>query len=58
MDVEELSRQDPDADGEIEQTGLIIWNYNKIDGIQSKLYGTKNITCTFCDTAFTGCSPW
>ncbi len=36
-DVEELSSQDPDADGDVEQTGLIILNYNKIDGIQSKL---------------------
>ena len=55
-DVEELSSQDPDADGYVEQTGLIILNYNKADGIQSKRGGVKNITCTFCDAAFTGCS--
>ncbi len=55
-DVEELSSQDPDADGDIERTGLIILIYNKIDGIQSKQGGVKNITCTFCNAAFTGCS--
>jgi hypothetical protein len=32
-DVEELSSQDPDADGYVEQTGLIILNHNKADGI-------------------------
>jgi hypothetical protein len=48
--------QDPDADGYVEQTGSIILNYNKVDGIQSKRGGVKNITCTFCDAAFTGCS--
>ncbi len=31
-------------------------NYNKIDSIQSKRGGVKNMTCTFCDAAFTGCS--
>ncbi len=36
MDVEELSSQDSDADGDVEQTGVIIWNCNKGDGIQSK----------------------
>ena len=55
-EYEELSSQDPDADGYVEQTGLIILNYNKADGIQSKLGGVKNITCTFCNAAFTGCS--
>jgi hypothetical protein len=55
-DVEELSSQDPDADGYFEQTGLIILNYNKVDVIQSKRGGVKNITCTFCNAAFTGCS--
>ncbi len=29
-DVKELSSQDPDADGDVEQTGLIILNYNKL----------------------------
>ncbi len=55
-DVKELSSQDPDVDGYVEQTGLIIFNYNKVDGIQSKRGGVKNITCTFCYAAFTGCS--
>ena len=41
---------------DVEQTGSIIWNYCKIDGAQSKRGGAKNVTCTFCDTAFTGCS--
>ena len=55
-DVVELSSQDPDADADVVQTGPIIWNYYKSDGVQSKRGGAKNITCTFCDTPFTGCS--
>ena len=55
-DVEELSSQGTDADVDIEQTGTIIWNYYKIDGAQSRGGGAKNITCTFCDTSFTGCA--
>ncbi len=49
----------PDADVDVEQTqttGSIIWNHDEIDGVQSKRGGAKNITYTFCDTAFTGCS--
>jgi hypothetical protein len=33
-DVNELSSQHPDVDGDVEQTGLIIWNYYKIDGFR------------------------
>ena len=55
-DVVELSSQDPDADADVVQTGPIIWNYYKSDGVQSKRGGAKNIICTFCDTPFTGCS--
>ena len=51
-----LSSQDPEAFEDIEQTGSIIWKYYKIDGVQSKRGGAKNVTCTFCDTAFAGCS--
>ena len=51
-----LSSQDPEAVENIVQTGPIIWNYDKIDGVQSKRGGAKNVTCTFCDTVFTGCS--
>ena len=40
----------------IEATKSIIWNYYKIDGVQSKRGGAKNVMCTFCDTVFTGCS--
>ncbi len=39
-DVEELSSQDPDADGYVEQTGLIILDYNKMitaNGAESKI---------------------
>ena len=44
-----------------EQTGSIIWNYYKIDGVKNKRGRAKNITCAFCDTActfviLTGCS--
>ncbi len=49
----ELLSQDPDADGDIEQTGSIIWNYYIIDGVQSTPGGATNITCTFCETTFT-----
>ena len=55
-DVEELSSQGIEADGDVEQTGTVIWNYYKVDGAHSKRGRAKNITCTFCDTAFTGCS--
>ena len=41
---------------DVEQTGSIIWNYYKIDGVQSKQGGAKNVRCAFCDTAFIGCS--
>lgn len=41
---------------DIEPTRCIVWNYYKIDGVQSKKGGAKNVVCTFCDTAFTGCS--
>jgi hypothetical protein len=53
---EVLSVQEPEADEDLEQKGSIIWNYYKVDGVQSKRGGAKNVTCTFCDTAFTGCS--
>ena len=56
MEDDELSSQDPEAVEDIEQTGSIIWKYYKIDGAQSKRGGAKNVTCTFCDTVFTGCS--
>ena len=55
-DVVELSSQDPDADADVVQTGPIIWNYYKCDGVQSSRGGAKNITCTSCVTSFTGCS--
>jgi len=55
-DVVELSSQDPDADADAVQTGPIIRNYYESDGVQSRRGGAKNITCTFCDTPFTGCS--
>ena len=54
-DVGELSSQGIEADGDVKQTGTFIWNYY-IDGAHSKRGRAKNITCTFCDTAFTGCS--
>ncbi len=43
---------------DVEKTGSLIWNFYKIDGVQSNWGGEKNITCTFssCDTSFTGCS--
>ena len=31
-------------------------NYYKIDGVQSKQGGAKNVQCTFCDAAFSRCS--
>ncbi len=55
-EVEVLSSQDAEVDEDVEQTGTSIWDYYKIDGDQSKRGGAKNITCTFCDTTFTGCS--
>ena len=39
-----------------EHTGSIVWNDCKINGFQSKRGGAKTVTCTSCDTAFTGCS--
>ena len=54
--MDELSSQDPEAVEDIEKTRSIIWKYDKIDGVQSKRGGAKNVTCTFCDTVFTGCS--
>ena len=58
MDVDNdvISRQDSEENEELELTGTIIWNYYKIDGAQSKKGGAKNVTCTFCDNSFTGCS--
>ncbi len=38
------------------QTRSIIWNYFKVDGVQSEKGGTKNVTCIFCDTVFVDCS--
>ncbi len=35
-DVNEISSQHPDIDGDVEETGLFIWNYNKIDGFRAK----------------------
>ncbi len=29
---------------------------SKVDGVQSKKGGAKNVTCIFCDTFFVGCS--
>ena len=39
---------------DVENTGSNIWNYYKVDGAQSKLGGTKNIRCIFCDSSLTG----
>ena len=38
----------PDAEDneDIEATGSIVWNYYKIDGVQSKRGGAKNVKCT------------
>ncbi len=55
-EVEVFSSQDAEVDEDVEQTGTLIWNYYQIDGVQSKRGGAKNITCTFCDTTFAGCS--
>ena len=38
---------------DVKNTGSKISNYYKIDGAQSKLPGTKNIRCIFCDTFLT-----
>ena len=40
--------------------GLIIWNYYKVDGAQSKRGGAKYIPCIsgFCDTSLTECSDY
>ncbi len=55
-EVEVFSSQDAEVDEDVEQTGTSIWNYYQIDGVQCKLGGAKNITCSFCDTTFAGCS--
>ena len=55
-EVEVFSSQDAEVDEDVEQTGTSIWNHYQIDGVQSKRGGAKNITCTFCDTTFAGCS--
>ena len=41
---------------DIEGIGSIVWNYYKINGVQSKLGCAKNVKCTFCDAVFGGCS--
>jgi hypothetical protein len=59
MDVEIIGetqgseREDEDC----VQIGSIIWNYFKVDGIQGKKGGAKNITCIICDTVFVGRVP-
>jgi hypothetical protein len=50
-----LSRQDREADEDVEKIGSLIWNYYNLNGVQSNLGGAKNITCTFCDASFTTC---
>ena len=51
-EVQDLERDD----GDIQPRGSIIWNYFKIDGVQSKKGGAKNVTCIFCDHVLIGCS--
>ena len=51
-EVQDLERED----GDIQPRGSIIWNYFKIDGVQSKKGGAKNVTCIFCDHVLIGCS--
>ena len=54
---EVLSVQDPEQDDEdVGHTATINWNYYKSVSVQSKKGGAKNVTCTFCDDTFTGCS--
>ena len=40
--------------GDIEKSGLLIWNYYKVEGAQNKGGGVKNLTCIFCDSSFSG----
>ena len=47
---------EPEDGEDADQIGPLIWNYYKILCVQSKKGGAKNVTCTFCDTNFTGCS--
>ena len=49
-----LSVEDDPKD--VEDSGLIIWNYYKVDGAQSKQGGAKYIKCLFCETSLTVCS--
>jgi hypothetical protein len=41
---------------DIKQAGLIIWNYYKMDGAQSKRGCAKDAMCAFCDSSFICCS--
>ncbi len=52
-DVEELSSQDPDADGDVERTGLIILNYNKINCTQQLEGGATRATAHVSDRVHT-----
>ena len=40
----------------VELSGSVIWSYYKDVGAQRNLGRAKNVTCSFCDAAFTGCS--
>jgi hypothetical protein len=51
-EVQDLERED----GDIQPKESIIWNYFKIDGVQSKKGGGKNVTCIFCEHVLIGCS--
>ena len=42
-EVEVLGSQDPEDCEDAEQIETSIWNYYKIDGVQSKRGGAKNI---------------
>ena len=53
VEIDEV--QDPDREDEDEPTGSIVWNYFKIDGVQSKRGGAKNVKCIFCDSDLIGC---
>ncbi len=53
-----LLSQDYEADGDGFKTGSLIWKLDEIDVVQSEMGGAKNIKCKFCDSAFTGCSPF
>ena len=55
--IDEVLSVQPEQDEEdIGHTGTIIWNYYKSVSVQSKKGGAKNVTCTFCDQTFIGCS--